>query len=242
MSRLLFILIVGVGFSTDVIAQSCPYDTTGVSRTSHQSTPTMVVCNNCRSVQDFPEDAVNAIANYFLHNTQGSTFRELFLEQPTVSGLEQVDVPVCNDHGQCGTGSFRANYNYFGLNYQGVKISVPTTLRDYTVSFRDVGGTSTLRQYPTNIGELAVPATADPDSIPDGECRYSNGDTRQADGNDGDDDHDRDDRGEQPPHDNDYYIDEMEEAYGGRVRTCGFSFGVGGLDGQDYIYPTYSCI
>ena len=138
---------------------------------------TYVVCESCRSVQDFSQDFAAYASNWVFHNDQGQ--RALAAYAGSGSGAAPLTFPLCSDHGQCVTARVSIIWSHVDLPFPVVgPVEWPIVPEATRIQITDSGG-NTLQDRHTNGPDpnplFQVPTDEEADTIPDGECRLSNG-------------------------------------------------------------------
>ena len=242
--------------------EACPRDMNGISTTPHQ-----VLTANGRDRIGFSagglgnpdsdsQNWLNAIYNNFLTpQAQGHFFYSSQIYSAATPLMttndSEFELGMCSTRGQCVQAFFQVEFSSIpvaGYLRRGVyRFIIPARIQTVpsaaNVRYIAPGGQQYSQTYTAVNGVLPVaqPITHNSPRQPD--CLDNDGNvTRTWAERTGDDEPDRDDRGEQQDDDNDYWVDEEEEAYGGTVRSrCGISSGSGGLPGQEYITSTRTC-
>jgi hypothetical protein len=251
------ILTVGLLCSSALWA-SCRFDVGGTFKTRqpelrlHNS----IACESCREINHHPEDIRNFMWNWVVLGRGGTmtpgtgslghfifNFRmnqqiivtPIFGDDP---GANVMSVPVCNDHGQCATGTIDIHHNLIGVRSQyGFTLGINTGIREIEVTASLPNGeksiaTYSVAQMQSHLAiarfKLPVPSDFKRDFADDDDCLNNFGQHRPPDsemvptgpsitwGDSGDD-----------PYEHWW---EEEEAYGGRVpeHRCGISSVPGG--------------
>lgn len=247
MKIILFVIV--AAFLSSSAWASCKGDVGGTFKTQQPELVPLdsVFCFNCREINHHPQDIRNFMFNWAALGPYGTSpgaesigryVLEYRLDQPVTSHNPQtgersdtMNIPVCNEHGQCATASLRLVHNVSSIRWaMGWYLSFNTSIREVRIKVHlpngEIGSEGTYSATQMNAFrqqgyKLPIPTNTTPDIANDGECLNNLGQQRPPDsemypvsiyGGDG--------GGEEFPGQHWW---EEEEAYGGRFPThrCG---------------------